>query len=316
MQKNIKKIIVTGGTGFIGYHLANCLLNCGFDEIHILSSKKIIQTQKEDHQIFYHKCNLLNYSETQDVVKHICASHMIHFAWDVTHGLFWTSDSNFLWVKASVNLLKSFYNSGGKSFIGAGTYCEYDLDKTFLKEYETPYLPSTIYGKCKREWREFLFSYSNDNNISVAWGHIFNLYGEHENKNRLIPYIINSLLTKQKITCLSGDIWRDYSYSMDIANGFAKLASSNEGGIFNFTTNSPIQIKDLIYFIAAQLDIDSFSVEFLQTDKHKKKLITGDITRASKILNWKPHSLKYGLDNTIKWWKQRVSLARNTGPIE
>jgi nucleoside-diphosphate-sugar epimerase len=114
----MKKIIITGASGFIGRH---CLLP--FD---LLGSTSVAQ-----------------------LVASIHPSHLLHFAWNATPGQFWASRDNLKWLKSSIDLLEAFADQGGKRAVFSGTCAEYDWSASPFEEKVTPCFPQTLYGSSK-----------------------------------------------------------------------------------------------------------------------------------------------------------------------
>src|SRR5687768_13010953 len=98
----MKRVMVTGANGFIGRHSLSILNEKGY-EVHALSSAG--GKQKDVH---WHQVNLLNTDEVKSVMAHVQPSHLLHFAWCTTPGIYWTSPENLDWLKASIDLVQEF----------------------------------------------------------------------------------------------------------------------------------------------------------------------------------------------------------------
>lgn len=133
----MKKVIVTGASGFIGRHALNTLIDRGF-EVHAISSKSEL---KISDRCTWHLINLLDSSEIMSLVKAVKPSHLLHFAWYAVPGKYWTSELNFLWVQASLELLRQFRQQGGERVVMAGTCAEYDWNYGYCSELVTPRKP-------------------------------------------------------------------------------------------------------------------------------------------------------------------------------
>src|SRR5438105_280249 len=130
----MKRVLVTGASGFIGRHALPHLEARGF-EVHA-----------PGHSSF----NVLDEKAHQPLLESIRATHLLHLAWDVTPGKYWTSLDNIEWVRASLSLFRHFAASGGKRWVGAGTCAEYDWScGPVLSEETTPLRPTSLYGASK-----------------------------------------------------------------------------------------------------------------------------------------------------------------------
>ena len=152
----MKKILITGASGFIGRHCLPLLLEKGF-EVHALSLEPRSNLQKD---IIWHSQNLLDYERTQRLMESLRPSHCLHLAWYTKAGKYWSSQQNLHWVSSSALLLDSFHQNGGERFVGAGTCAEYDWHYGHCVEMLTPIEPATLYGTCKSSFQKMLSSFS------------------------------------------------------------------------------------------------------------------------------------------------------------
>src|SRR5215831_17247568 len=105
----MKRVLVTGGTGFIGRHSLPMLARKGYD-VHALTSRAVVPTTTD---VTWHRANLFDHTATEDIVARIRPSHLLHFAWYAEHGRFWNSPLNLQWVGASLELIQAFQRHGG-----------------------------------------------------------------------------------------------------------------------------------------------------------------------------------------------------------
>src|SRR3954447_5098583 len=138
----MKRVLVTGAGGFIGRHVIRPLWESGF-EVHTVSRRTTVQADGE------HLADLHNVDEMQAVLERVRPSHLLHLAWYVKHGEFWTSLENVRWLSSSANLLLAFSEIGGKRVVSAGTCAEYQRGHDICVEDATPCRPSTLYGSSK-----------------------------------------------------------------------------------------------------------------------------------------------------------------------
>lgn len=227
----MKKILLTGGSGFIGRHCGPLLDKAGYE---------IISPRHSNY-------DLLNFNDIKTLTTKVKASHLLHFAWDVTPANYWNNMNNYDWLIASMELIKQFHNNGGERVVTAGTCAEYDWSVNGIyDEYNTPLNPFSRYGQCKKLLYEFLQSYAKDN-LSYAHGRIFYLYGPHEHPTRLIPSAIKAFLNNQEFNTSPGEQIRDYMYVEDVAAAFVKLLDSNVQGAVNIASGTAIPLKEILY---------------------------------------------------------------------
>ena len=300
----MKRVLVTGATGFIGRHCLEGLLKKKY-EVYAIS-----QELPKNFHVDVHWCtaNLLNLSETNALLEKVQPTHLLHLAWQVTPGQWATSPENFLWVQASLNLIRKFVECGGRRVVLAGSCAEYDWDYGFCSEYTTPKKPSTFYGICKNALQVLLEEYSKVMGLSSAWGRVFHIYGPYEHPMRLVPSIFLSLLKAEPAKCTHGNQVRDYLHVQDVADGFVALLDSSVNGVVNIASGRPIVLKDLIGIIGRQLDCQNL-IEFnaISPPFHDPPLLVADVSRLTQELEWHPQfDLFEGLAHTGRWWQQHA----------
>ncbi len=298
----MKRVLLTGATGFIGRHCIPILSERGYD-VHGVSSNDI----SDDHSnIYWHKVDLLDPGTSWDLIATVKPSHLLHFAWYAVPGKYWTSLENIRWVQSSLNLLHAFIFYGGQRAVMAGTCAEYDLRYGYCSEKLTPLVPSTLYGTCKHSLQILLDSVSKQTGLSTAWGRIFYSYGPHENPDRLVSSVIRSLLLGEHARCSHGNQIRDFLYVKDVADAFVALLESNVEGPVNIGSGKPVVLKDLIQHISYKLNNEkniNFGVVPVSLDE--PPLILSDVNRLNKEVGWVPkYDLDKGLNETISWWRR------------
>src|ERR1035437_112557 len=200
------RVLLTGASGFIGRHCLAPLCAAGY-EVHAVSSRER-STERPEAQ--WHRADLLDKSQLDELVTRIKPTHLLHFAWYAIPGKYPTSSENLRWCQSTLELLHSFADNGGKRAVFAGTCFEYDSRYGFCNEELTPSRPSTFYGVCKNSTREVVAGFSRQFGISSAWGRIFYLFGPHESEARLVPATILALLRGQNVPCSHGRPVRDF----------------------------------------------------------------------------------------------------------
>ncbi len=301
----MKRVLVTGANGFIGLHCLPQLVEHGY-EVHALSSKDV---EGKEPGIFWHQVDLLNIDQARKVIENLKPSHLLHLAWYTAHGKYWTSEINLLWVQASLSLIQIFAKNGGQRVVTAGTCAEYNWSYGYCSEKLTPLEPSTLYGVCKNSLQLIQTKFSNQIGLSSAWGRVFFLYGPNEHPDRLVAYVIRSLIGGERAKISGGTQIRDFLFVQDVANAFVSLLESNVTGPVNIGSGNPQSLKDLILNVAEILNMDDMIVfGSLKTPDSEPALLMADVTRLNKDVRWSPvYDLKLGLTKTIDWWQMRLS---------
>ncbi|ACK67301.1 NAD-dependent epimerase/dehydratase [Rippkaea orientalis PCC 8801] len=301
----MKKVLVTGATGFIGRHCLPLLLSRDY-EVHGLYLKS---PPDNFLAVQWHKANLLDSEQVTVLMAKIKPTHLLHFAWFAVPGKYWSSLENFLWVQASLHLLQTFVNHGGERIVMAGTCAEYDWQYGYLSERTTPLISDTVYGTCKHSLQILLNTFAQKVSISSAWGRIFFVYGPHEYPQRLVASVIRSLLTGEIARCSHGNQIRDFLFVQDVADAFIALLDSQVKGVVNIASGFPIALKDVIYNIASQLNRENLiQLEAIPTTPNEPRLLVADVGRLFEEVGWRPqYNLAHGLQVTIDWWEQQLT---------
>lgn len=303
----MKKVLLTGATGFIGRHTIAPLTNAGF-EVHAVTSKVPVNSIDVNEQCCWHTMNLLDPTQVKNLVSTIKPTHLLHFAWYNIPGKCLVAEENFLWVQASLELLKYFREQGGERVVMAGSALEYDWNYGYCSEVLTPRNPHTTYGVCKNALQEMLKAYSEITKLSSAWGRVFNVYGPYDHPKRLVSSVILSLLKDEPALCSHGNQLRDYLYVEDVANAFVKLLESKVVGEINIASGKPVAVKEIVLKIAEKLGkLDLVKLGTILASVDEPPLFAANVSHLSTEMSFLPkYDLDNGLDEAIIWWQKQL----------
>lgn len=302
----MKRVLLTGATGFIGSHCVRPLGEKGY-EIHAVSSKA--PPTAGASEVHWHKADLLDSPQILRLMKAVEPTHLLHLAWYVVPGKCWNSEENLRWVQASLILLQAFSQCGGNRVVVAGTCAEYDWRYCYCSEKVTPLAPTTLYGTSKHALQVIVDAFAKESGLSSAWGRIFFLYGPGEHPVRLVSSVIRSLLLGKPARCSHGNQLRDYLCVMDVADAFVALLESDIHGPVNIASGCPVSLKEIVHKIAERLSRkDLVRLGALPPALDEPGLLVADVSRLSNELGWRPiYDLDHGLEETISWWKTHLA---------
>lgn len=235
-------ILITGASGLIGSALLRSPELFSGRTIHAVARRPTDNTSRD---VRWHACDLLAKGTIESVIETIRPTHVIHAAWETTHGQFWGSESNRNWLSASLRLLDAFERNGGERFLFLGSMAEYDWSTAPCVENVSPEIPLTLYGETKLAFHHMVMQHAWTKKFSAATGRIFNLYGPNEKPERLVPQILGALAQARRIKVGHADRKRDILHVDDVARGLVALLDSGIEGAVNIANGDPIRMGDL-----------------------------------------------------------------------
>ncbi|MCS6776662.1 MAG: NAD(P)-dependent oxidoreductase [Chloroherpetonaceae bacterium] len=298
----MKRVLVTGASGFIGRHSLHSLVERGY-EVHAVTPGPVVPGPYRWHHV-----DLLAPGGAALLMQEIRPTHLLHFAWYAVPGQYWTSLENFRWVRASLELLQEFQVCGGQRVVMAGTCAEYDWRYGACVENVTPLSPTTPYGVCKNALRALGEAFGAQTGLSFAWGRIFFLYGPHELPSRLVASVICALLRGEPARTSHGRQIRDFLHVQDVADAFVHLLESEVTGAVNVASGRPVALREVVTRIADMIGRrDLLEVGAIPTPPSEPGLLVADTGRLNREVGWVPrYSLEEGLRQTIAWWRENL----------
>jgi len=282
----MRKILVTGATGFIG---RQCLQYLNDYEVHAtyLSGWKSERWLTTD--VVWYWADLLN--DAKSIIETVRPTHLLHFAWFMEHGKYWTSEKNLIWLQASTNLLRAFADNGGQRVVIAGSCAEFG---------------KSLYGICKHSLQLVTSAYCKARGISSAWGRIFFPYGAYERPQRLVPYVINNLLQNKEALCTSGTQVRDLVYVSDVAKAFVDILNSDVQGVVNIGSGTGTPIKEVVTTIGKLLQREELIKLCAVPDRPDETGIIIANNSCLQDIGWSPEfDLEIGIQKAIDYWTSK-----------
>jgi len=280
------KILITGGTGFIG---KNLLLEKFFlkHEVAVLTKKRL---SKEFIKI---NSEIQNIEDKIDKIKKFGPHVLIHLAWggipDYGKEM---SKKNYLQQIIFFHKLKKITSI--KKIIVTGSCFEYGVLKG--SAYEAKKIISTNhFSKAKINIYKYLKK-NFSKNVKIVWLRLFYVYGKKQRGNALIPYLIKSLKSGKKIHLNEPYAARDFINVKDICKIIFKFLEIKKQGIFNVGTGNAKSPKDIINFILKHTK----SKSIISYDKKKKKTkFYANTNKLKSVFFEKLLPLKRGIEELI-----------------
>jgi nucleoside-diphosphate-sugar epimerase len=239
----VKRIVVTGASGFIGRETIAPLIARGF-EVHAIG-----RTAVEQPRCHTHVCDLLT-DEIGALLRSIAPSHLLHLAWYAVPGKFWAAPENLDWLAASLRLVRAAAASGTTRVVVAGSCAEYDWSFPVLDEATTPLRPATLYGRAKVALFETLTAASAVLGITLGWGRVFFPFGPFEAPGRLLSDVVDGVIAGRRVACSDGLQSRDFLHVENVATALAALVDSDVAGAVNIASGTQTSVRELVQLAA------------------------------------------------------------------
>jgi nucleoside-diphosphate-sugar epimerase len=304
----VSRVLVTGGSGFLGAPLVERLAARGH-EVHVVSSRPAPETPGP---AAWHRADLLSPEGADSALDQVRPTHLVHLAWVTTPGVYWGSVDNLAWVEASLRLARAFLERGGQRFLGAGSCAEYAWDGGTLSEESTPLRPRSRYGVAKGAVKTQLEAATAETEAEVAWARLFFIYGPGEHPDRLVPTVARSVLAGDSARCTAGTQLRDYVFVDDAAEAMAALLDSGVTGPVNIGSGAPVPVHELAQAVAREAGRpDLLRLGALPTPPDEPDEITADVRRLREAVGVVPSTtIDDGVRRTVDWWRaQRAAAA-------
>jgi nucleoside-diphosphate-sugar epimerase len=316
-----KRVLVSGAGGFIGRWSVPALQLLGYEVHAVLSGNARREIPEQLGGAEIHFADLLNETAAEELVAQVSPTHMLHFAWIATPGLYWNSAENFRWVAASERLLRSFHAGGGRRVMMAGTCAEYDWSRVEeCDELQSPLASDKTaatngtaaalspYTACKIALQKTLAEFGRRERLSTVWGRIFFQYGPYEHPDRLVPSVIRNLLLNREAPCSHGRQIRSFLHVADVGAAFAAVLDSELEGPVNIGSDERIALADLIDRIGAQIGRpELLRLGARPAPLQEPSILVPVIHRLRDEAGWRPRfTLNDGLSDTIAWWRGQL----------
>lgn len=310
----MKRILVTGGAGFIGSHLCEELIKRGNDVICLdnffTGSKDSIRhlLGNNHFELVRHDITKEYFIEVDEIYNLACPASPPHYQYNPIK----TAKTSVLGIINMLGLAKRC-----KARILQASTSEVYGDPNVHPQKETywgnvnPIGIRSCYDEGKRMAETLMFDYHRQNNVDIRVIRIFNTYGPNMNKNdgRVVSNFIVQALQNKDITIYGdGSQTRSFCYASDLINGMIKMMENEIGFIGPVNLGNPVEtsILDFAKFII-ELTGSKSKIVFLPLPSDDPTQRKPDISLAKEKLNWEPSvDVKDGLLKTIEYFKKVI----------
>ena len=315
------KILVTGSSGFIGFHLIKRLLSVGHKVVGIDNNNDYYNPRLK-----YKRLTLLNSKNFTSYESDINNISITEKNFDLAinlaaqAGVRVSKEKEFLYEHSNIKGFKSFCNfcknndinkiiyassSSVYADTGNGKYCETS----------TPLIPKSIYGKSKLANEIHATELINSHDITLVGLRFFSVYGPYGRPDMAYYSFTKAIKEKETINLNNnGNMYRDMTYIDDIIDGvFGAIdyvmdpLNKNKNEIFNLGNDAPIKIEEMLHRL--EVIIDRKAIIKNMITKNEAFMTHADITKAKNLLGYDPKvRFDQGIEEFLDWHKHNENI--------
>ena len=315
-MKNIsnKRILVTGGAGFLGSHLCKRLLSEGHEVLcldNFYTGRRSNIAQLHSHSLFEvmrHDVCFPVYVEVDEIYNLACPASPIHYQFDPVQ----TTKTS---VHGAINMLGLAKRLRAK-ILQSSTSEVYGMPNVHPQPESywgnvNPIGIRSCYDEGKRCAETLFFDYYRQHKLLIKVARIFNTYGPgmHPNDGRVVSNFIMQALKGEEITVFgNGEQTRSFCYVEDLIDGLVKLMNSADDFTGPLNLGNPLEFKVLeLAHKIIELTGSKSKIVFSPLPQDDPVQRKPDISLARSSLNWNPNILlDEGLKKTIEYFKNLI----------
>jgi len=304
MKSKLEKVVITGGTGFVGSHLVKYLCQSNCEVIVITRSNEKLRDDMVGRIRYIPRKDLLKSKiDNIDICIHLAAYGVDSKKNDFNELV----NANIIFVKEVIDFC--VLNNVAK-LINTGSCFEYGNIGIKRANEKTEIKPESLYGATKAAGVIIANTYAKMRGIPLITIRPFGIYGEGEAENRLVPQLMKAFFTNTKLNLTGGEQIRDYLYIDDVISAIIELATNGVPlyQTYNICSAKEISIREFVEYMIkiAGASKELFQFGALPYRKNELMYYVGDNSLIRKYTNWLPKvTFEEGFEKILLWYKEK-----------
>jgi nucleoside-diphosphate-sugar epimerase len=308
------RVLLTGGTGFIGSHTVRALLQFGLHDVAVLVRPGADTWRLDDvlSRLTLIAGDLCRLDESRAAVERFAPEAVVHLAWSGVLGAERNNPRQDDNIQAALDCVRLAHAAGARHWIGLGSQAEYGPCGQRIDE-SMPTRPTTRYGQAKLAASRQTQRLCRSLGLRFAWLRLFSCYGPQDHPSWLVPYVALALLRGERPAVTLGQQRWDYLYVSDAAEAICHaVQTSDASGIFNLGSGQTETIRRIIEVLRDSID-PALSIGLGEVSYRPDQVmhLEANIERLTRATGWRPRiELTIGLAKTVAWYRAQAAQQR------